>query len=224
MKNIFYLLIGLFLITSCGKDEVESSKPVLANCTFLKLREGSEYKYDLFKKGVTSAKTLITNKLTTIDGKEYVELSATLNGVASKQYLNCNGGIFTTGGNFKQKTAAGSELKLFSLDFNLEDVIGQITDLGSATTTDDDGTFSLESDYEGRVLERGLTKTVSGKKYSNVTEYEIIVVSVLDGFLEFDTVHTIFYLAPEVGMILSETRLEGSSVVESSETLTKYTY
>jgi hypothetical protein len=221
MKNIFYFLIFGFLISSCSKDDAVSGRAELSNCTYFKTREGTEFKYELTQNGVKSEKLLIAEKSTKVDGKEYIELSTTFAGQVFNQYLDCDGENFIVGAEVNQ-SLSGGVVKLFALEFKLDNALNQEFEMGTVITTDQSGLFELTNDYKGKVLARNAKKTVGGKSYPSVTEFELTTTSTIDGF-EYSKLITIYYFIPEMGILFQETKNSDGDLI-STETLIKYTY
>lgn len=221
MKNTLFFFLALLFIISCQKETTENQVQLLAECTYFKVREGTEMIYNVTSSGKTSETKWLVEKLTTIDGKEFIEILATGQGFSAKQYFDCDGEKFIVGSQQDQAVGTGA-INIFSIVFDLSKPIGQRLIMGNVTTTDG-GFIEVVTYYSGEVKGRGLKKNVGGKSYSNITEFELYTITEYDGF-EIGALRTKYYFIPEKGALFIEVTDNLTGKVTTTQSLKEFKF
>lgn len=221
MKKLIYFLFIITSLVACSKDDDPvDSKPVLKDCTYMKVRVGTKFT----SKVGSQQKTNTVTGLTTKNGLEYVEF---INSDNQKSYAYCNGEKYIIGVETPVLIVDNvpTTVQTFALTFDLGASIGEEKSIGNISTTITQGgqSFTSSTRYAGKVTAKGLTKTVGGTQYSNVVEFEMDTYNELEFTGEIHSTNTVYYFAPEVGTISSKVNNLFSGEVTEQE-LVKYEY
>jgi len=192
----------LFIFSSCKKDNAPKDNP--SNETYVNTNAGSTWTYrqtDMADNNSTSDYTITsTANDTTIDSRKYHVYTYSYGG---SRYLGMEGhdyyqydSIPITGGvNIQRLYLKDNAAKddTWKQDFNL-----QIQELQGAT---------IQLTVQNKVVEKGITKTVNGKDYSNVYHVSTsLSSSAIPSTALASTIDS--YYAPGYGLIENTTQVE----------------
>ena len=202
MKTFLVFLALLFIFSSCKKDNAPKDNP--SNETYVNTNAGSTWTYrqtDMADNNSTSDYTITsTANDTTIDSRKYHVYTYSYGG---SRYLGMEGhdyyqydSIPITGGvNIQRLYLKDNAAKddTWKQDFNL-----QIQELQGAT---------IQLTVQNKVVEKGITKTVNGKDYSNVYHVSTsLSSSAIPSTALASTIDS--YYAPGYGLIENTTQVE----------------
>jgi len=202
MKTSLVFLALLFIFSSCKKDNAPKDNP--SNETYVNTNAGSTWTYrqtDMADNNSTSDYTITsTANDTTIDSRKYHVYTYSYGG---SKYLGIEGhdyyqydSIPITGGvNIQRLYLKDNAAKddTWKQDFNL-----QIQELQGAT---------IQLTVQNKVVEKGITKTVNGKDYSNVYHVSTsLSSSAIPSTALASTIDS--YYAPGYGLIENTTQVE----------------
>jgi len=202
MKTSLVFLALLFIFSSCKKDNAPKDNP--SNETYVNTNAGSTWTYrqtDMADNNSTSDYTITsTANDTTIDSRKYHVYTYSYGG---SRYLGMEGhdyyqydSIPITGGvNIQRLYLKDNAAKddTWKQDFNL-----QIQELQGAT---------IQLTVQNKVVEKGITKTVNGKDYSNVYHVSTsLSSSAIPSTALASTIDS--YYAPGYGLIENTTQVE----------------
>jgi len=202
MKTSLVFFALLFIFSSCKKDNAPKDNP--SNETYVNTNAGSTWTYrqtDMADNNSTSDYTITsTANDTTIDSRKYHVYTYSYGG---SRYLGMEGhdyyqydSIPITGGvNIQRLYLKDNAAKddTWKQDFNL-----QIQELQGAT---------IQLTVQNKVVEKGITKTVNGKDYSNVYHVSTsLSSSAIPSTALASTIDS--YYAPGYGLIENTTQVE----------------
>lgn len=202
MKTSLVFFALLFIFSSCKKDNAPKDNP--SNETYVNTNAGSTWTYrqtDMADNNSTSDYTITsTANDTTIDSRKYHVYTYSYGG---SKYLGIEGhdyyqydSIPITGGvNIQRLYLKDNAAKddTWKQDFNL-----QIQELQGAT---------IQLTVQNKVVEKGITKTVNGKDYSNVYHVSTsLSSSAIPSTALASTIDS--YYAPGYGLIENTTQVE----------------
>jgi hypothetical protein len=202
MKTSLVFLALLFIFSSCKKDNAPKDNP--SNETYVNTNAGSTWTYrqtDMADNNSTSDYTITsTANDTTIDSRKYHVYTYSYGG---SKYLGIEGhdyyqydSIPITGGvNIQRLYLKDNAAKddTWKQDFNL-----QIQELQGAT---------IQLTVQNKVVEKGITKTINGKDYSNVYHVSTsLSSSAIPSTALASTIDS--YYAPGYGLIENTTQVE----------------
>jgi hypothetical protein len=202
MKTSLVFLALLFIFSSCKKDNAPKDNP--SNETYVNTNAGSTWTYrqtDMADNNSTSDYTITsTANDTTIDSRKYHVYTYSYGG---SKYLGMEGhdyyqydSIPITGGvNIQRLYLKDNAAKddTWKQDFNL-----QIQELQGAT---------IQLTVQNKVVEKGITKTINGKDYSNVYHVSTsLSSSAIPSTALASTIDS--YYAPGYGLIENTTQVE----------------
>ncbi|MGN6266841.1 MAG: hypothetical protein ACTHM5_14245 [Ginsengibacter sp.] len=202
MKTSLVFFALLFIFSSCKKDNAPKDNP--SNETYVNTNTGSTWTYrqtDVADNNSTSDYTITsTANDTTIDSRKYHVYTYSYGG---SKYLGIEGhdyyqydSIPITGGvNIQRLYLKDNAAKddTWKQDFNL-----QIQELQGAT---------IQLTVQNKVVEKGITKTVNGKDYSNVYHVSTsLSSSAIPSTALTSTIDS--YYAPGYGLIENTTQVE----------------
>ncbi len=202
MKTSLVFFALLFIFSSCKKDNAPKDNP--SNETYVNTNAGSTWTYrqtDMTDNNSTSDYTITsTANDTTIDSRKYHVYTYSYGG---SKYLGLEGhdyyqydSIPITGGvNIQRLYLKDNAAKddTWKQDFNL-----QIQELQGAT---------IQLTVQNKVVEKGITKTVNGKDYSNVYHVSTsLSSSAIPSTALASTIDS--YYAPGYGLIENTTQVE----------------
>ena len=202
MKTSLVFFALLFIFSSCKKDNAPKDNP--SNETYVNTNAGSTWTYrqtDMADNNSTSDYTITsTANDTTIDSRKYHVYTYSYGG---SRYLGMEGhdyyqydSIPITGGvNIQRLYLKDNAAKddTWKQDFNL-----QIQELQGAT---------IQLTVQNKVVEKGITKTVNGKDYSNVYHVSTsLSSSAIPSTALTSTIDS--YYAPGYGLIENTTQVE----------------
>lgn len=202
MKTSLVFFALLFIFSSCKKDNAPKDNP--SNETYVNTNAGSTWTYrqtDMADNNSTSDYTITsTANDTTIDSRKYHVYTYSYGG---SKYLGIEGhdyyqydSIPITGGvNIQRLYLKDNAAKddTWKQDFNL-----QIQELQGAT---------IQLTVQNKVVEKGITKTVNGKDYSNVYHVSTsLSSSAIPSTALTSTIDS--YYAPGYGLIENTTQVE----------------
>ncbi|MGN6298245.1 MAG: hypothetical protein ACTHM7_15755 [Ginsengibacter sp.] len=202
MKTSLVFFALLFIFSSCKKDNAPKDNP--SNETYVNTNTGSIWTYrqtDVADNNSTSDYTITsTANDTTIDSRKYHVYTYSYGG---SKYLGIEGhdyyqydSIPITGGvNIQRLYLKDNAAKddTWKQDFNL-----QIQELQGAT---------IQLTVQNKVVEKGITKTVNGKDYSNVYHVSTsLSSSAIPSTALTSTIDS--YYAPGYGLIENTTQVE----------------
>jgi hypothetical protein len=187
MKQALFMIATIALMaTSCKKSETNSEKKV-----YQPLTAGSYWKYNLGSGSAIDASDVMTIKLTggtiTINSLSFQKASAIKNSLDFGAALYYGNGEYIISGPLTGDVTTCTYLK-----DNLQ--VGQ--------TWEYSGTNGLTPiKATGKVLEKGITKTVTGKQYTNVIHTQVNIKQNASGVAYTDLQTSDFYVADGVGII-----------------------
>lgn len=202
MKTSLIFFALLFIFSSCKKDNAPKDNP--SNENYVNTNAGSTWTYrqtDMADNNSTSDYTITsTANDTTIDSRKYHVYTYSYGG---SKYLGIEGhdyyqydSIPITGGvNIQRLYLKDNAAKddTWKQDFNL-----QIQELQGAT---------IQLTVQNKVVEKGITKTVNGKDYSNVYHVSTsLSSSAIPSTALASTIDS--YYAPGYGLIENTTQVE----------------
>jgi hypothetical protein len=216
LKKYLLILIPIvsLLLGSCKKDAVDYTgfETIDPNSSYLLSKKGTYWKYETDFNGTKSTNTItLTGNKTTINGKNYLDYT----GEAPGQPVQT--GYYYMGNHQYnvRASAQGYTLDILYLVDNYE--IGQEW----TGPINDQGTINgIPGRVRGKILEKGITMEVLGKKYTGVYHTQAYIEYNLfgNGFENFGTYD--YYIAKGVGLIEIDSELSGFS---ASSKLMEYT-
>lgn len=225
MKKLLFLLLTatVFFTTSCNNDDEGSTSNFELDCTYLKVRAGSSFTYDVTGSVVSTITSEVVES-TEIDGTLVAKFEDNAGG---ESFLTCEGDKFIITAQ-ESTTIEGSitvENVLMTLDLGRP--IGEeylALTINNATTASG-YSFNVINRYWGKVIETGLSMEVSGTTYNDVVKFELETFTENSlGGGEIHTVTTTYYIAPEAANIMTEIYDELQGLIVTTTTLTDYTY
>lgn len=202
MKTSLVFLALLFIFSSCKKDDAPKDNP--SNETYVNTNPGSTWTYrqtDIANNNSTSEYTITsTANDTTIDSRKYHVYTYSYGGsgylgIEGHEYYQYDSIPITGGVNIQRLYLKDNASKddTWKQDFNL-----QIQELQGAT---------IQLTVQNKVVEKGITKTVNGKEYSNVYHVSTsLSSSAIPSTALASTIDS--YYAPGYGLIENTTQVE----------------
>jgi hypothetical protein len=202
MKTSLVFLALLFIFSSCKKDDAPKDNP--SNETYVNTNAGSTWTYrqtDMANNNSTSEYTITsTANDTTIDSRKYHVYTYSYGGsgylgIEGHEYYQYDSIPITGGVNIQRLYLKDNAAKddTWKQDFNL-----QIQELQGAT---------IQLTVQNKVVEKGITKTVNGKEYSNVYHVSTsLSSSAIPSTALASTIDS--YYAPGYGLIENTTQVE----------------
>jgi hypothetical protein len=202
MKTSLVFLALLFIFSSCKKDDAPKDNP--SNETYVNTNAGSTWTYrqtDMANNNSTSEYAITsTANDTTIDSRKYHVYTYSYGGsgylgIEGHEYYQYDSIPITGGVNIQRLYLKDNASKddTWKQDFNL-----QIQELQGAT---------IQLTVQNKVVEKGITKTVNGKEYSNVYHVSTsLSSSAIPSTALASTIDS--YYAPGYGLIENTTQVE----------------
>jgi len=214
---LHYLFIGLsvLLFSACEKEAsitpVVSSKPITGagtgsgtgtgggtttpgtnNTGYQPFNSGSYWKY-VATGSITDEQTqTLTGKAASINGKTYYEMSQNSKTLGtSLGYFNADDGVY--------KLRASTYINGATIELTYLDANKAVGETWTAPMTDNGQVNGVPARVLGKIIEKGISHTVSGKSYSDVIHTQIDVQYDMGGFDTYSTYD--MYIAKGVGII-----------------------
>lgn len=199
-KLLFIALASVFVFAKCNKDET----PTNTTDTYLPNTVGSNWTYARTTTTTTNITYTVASKDTNMLSKTYKVLTGSDN---SKQYYaQVNSDYYTT------QTISGNtvELNFLKDNKNVNDTWSTSQTLNNLTGLPG-GITSVTLNVNYTMQEKGSTRTVSGKSYSDVIKVkaDLGVSLPLLGSLSFG--YTEFYFAKNIGIIETNIQITNST-------------
>lgn len=212
-KYLLVIIAGAMLAAGCKSKN--DPKPASSN-SYFPVTSGSTWNYD-DKVGNAASSTLIitmTGQTATINSKKYYTATST----SSATNTTTTGYYYATDHSFAIRATNAKAAVTIELQLGNDSLAVGTT---WTTTPTDNGTISgFAARTINTVKEKGITKVVNGKTYTDVLHTQVDLQYNLGlGFTS--TAIYDFYLAKGVGMIETDTSVNGASY--ETETLTSYT-
>nr|WP_294792792.1 hypothetical protein [uncultured Mucilaginibacter sp.] len=212
-KTLSLLVIALVICaTGCKLDTPVFPEGTPKSDSYQPVTKGSYWKYNAISSGLTLTQTTtMTGATQTINGKLYYTANTTTGTQSENSYYYHGNGKYT----FRSTTLMnGITLEFTYLTDNM--AVGQ---KWTAPVTDDGTVNSFPAQLVGEVMERGISKVVSGKTFTDVVHTKLLLQYNITGAMETWVTYE-FYTAKGVGLI----QLDSSSLFgfSSSTTISSY--
>ncbi len=198
----YAFLTLLAFTTSCKKDEPNPTPPAAEK--FMSFTTGSTWDYKLTENpSTTPISTTYTLTATSGDsaasGRTYKVFS---NSAGPNEYYNISGSDYYT---FRKLPAAlgGGSVEVLYLKDNLN-----VNDTWTQTVPIVYSGLSLQLTFSNKISGKGISKTVSGTPYTNVTDVETTLSVAGIPFAHTLTSDIHYYYAPKVGQIENKTKID----------------
>ena len=226
MKKIYSLIVVLSLLLTACQKELHFDTPPVGNgttnggttggntstdckaCVYMPVCNGSWYTYldTLATAPSVTTDTLRFVKDTTIDSKTFVKIYSPLS--KSTTYYNCTDGatrLITY--NLAVSTGTVLAADITFIKANLP--------VGGTWTDKLANPLGQEVDYNSKIVEKGITRTLSGKTYTDVIHVNTETGVNAPGFGFIATNSTDYYFAKGIGLIEAVlTDASGTFVIE----------
>ena len=192
------LVLGI-LVTIIAGSCTDGGEPIVPSGTsYLTLTAGSSRNYELKNNtppaSTTNYTVTSTNRDTTINGRSYHVFSTSIGG--SEYYTQSGGDYYTY--QVLPITTGSSNVEILFLKDNVG--VGATWVAASAPITVPGVPFPLTININNTIAEKGLSKTVNGKSYTDVIHVtSVIAVAGLPGGGVTSDIH--YYYAPKYGLI-----------------------
>lgn len=202
MKTIsFWLLFVLSaLMISCKKDEITTQPPAEK---FMSLNSGNTWNYQQIDSPSTATpdtsdyQVKATDRDTTINSKSYKVCTGN---DGSMQYYNISGSDYYTYRKLPDALGGGF-VEILYLKDNLA-VGGTWTQTSPVTISG----YTIDMTLNNRINQKGITKTVNGITYTNVTDVATTLsIAIPIPYTLTSEIH--YYYAPKVGQIENDTQI-----------------
>lgn len=196
-KTIFTLAtIATLFLGACKKDNDDNNNPGGKGDSYQPLTAGSVWKYRNTSFGEGASVDTSTNTMSaqtkTLNGKTYHVLNSVTGEETSEGYIGVNGSLYS----MYYEAGLGEALELTYLDDSKK--------AGDSWTKDieiEDGEDSYAVKVKTTIVEKGISKTVLDKNYSNVIHSKI-EMQIETEENEWETISSLdFYAAQGIGII-----------------------
>lgn len=196
VKPVLFGFLCLALATSCKKDVVDVNQPspeatagaieADTNTDYYPYKTGNSYS---FVDSVGTAATAVGSTVnisgdSTIDGKTF-KRSAPASGAA--KFVNTDGGVTTL-------VSFNGADKITTTVLKANEPVG-------ATWTDNFTNGGIPTNYEWKMIAKGLTRTVLGTTYNNVIQVHLNGTAEIPGQGKVVFADSDYFYAPNVGLI-----------------------
>ncbi len=208
IQSLFVVASSFVLFTNCSKDD--DSTPATAN--YSPLTNGSNWTYNFTQGTTTGSYKLTVNRDSTINGKAYKVLTSS---VGQNRYMARNNNEYYRFQSFPTLGINNFE-ELYLVDN--KEVNGTWTNTANFTYNFNGQSIPLTATLSYTLKEKGITRTVNNKAYSDVIHVRLDISVSLVGTIGGGD----FYYAKGVGMIEDNISISGSNIpsYNYTETLT----
>ena len=214
-KSLFLIVIVAFFVTGCisSKNDPKPGDGTSTSDSYFPVSAGSSWTYKEDLAGATSSTVIkMTGKTKTFNGKSYFEATSasTVKGNSTGYFYAVNH-VFTMlqaipQANITVEVPVGDDSKAAGYTW-------------TTTPTADGYIQGLPAQMVNIIKEKGISRTVNGKAFTNVIHTQVDLQYDLGAGFESYSVYD-FYLAKGIGMIESDTGIQGS--VYDKQTLLSY--
>lgn len=217
MKSLILIIAVTFVSVSTGCGFKEVITPVSgksASDSYQPTTKGSTWKYSVQLVGVDPVEQTITmtGGSTLINGKTYYEATSVSKTLGSSTgYFYSDGSVYSTRAS---SIAAG-----VTLDMQYLDLSKSVGAYWTSKVNDSGYVNGIPGQFRGTIAEKGITKTIGGKSFTDVIHTTIdLQYDYGSGFETFMTYE--YYLAKGVGLIELDTTAFGFD--STKETILTY--
>ncbi|MBS1526184.1 MAG: hypothetical protein JST19_11075 [Bacteroidetes bacterium] len=213
MKRTLFTMVAVAAIALAGCKKDSSNKPAPSSDTYLPVTKGSTWTYNDITAGNSDTRTItLTGATTQISGKTYynVTINSVKNGTVTGYFYSAN----------HEYTIRGSNPALaISLEFPIGVDNQNVGYSWTSLPTDNGQINGVPGKFVNSVKEKGITKEVNGRSYSNVIHTQAdLQYDLGSGYTTVGAYN--FYIAKGVGLIAEDFTMNGASY--ETETLISY--